>query len=129
MQLTEWKMEIGPKRVSPQPEMKRSAMMCWEAVNDFLNKDPHKGSKNKEENPIEKTEKSKHDEEHVKPTLNIGNQLKISIEEFCWEREDDRSTLYTQETEQHELVYITNLKDDLQKDSMKLYDEEGPNNK
>ena len=35
----------------------------------------------------------------------------------------------TQETEQHELVYITNLKDGLQKDGMKLYDEEGPNNK
>ena len=51
------------------------------------------------------------------------------IEEFSWEREDDGSTLYTQETEQHELVYITNLKDGLQKDGTKLYDEEGPNNK
>ena len=35
----------------------------------------------------------------------------------------------TQETEQHELVYITNLKNGLQKDGMKLYDKEGPNNK
>ena len=35
----------------------------------------------------------------------------------------------TQETEQHQLVYITNLKNGLQKDGMKLYDEEGPNNK
>ena len=35
----------------------------------------------------------------------------------------------TQETEQHELVHITNLKDGLQKDSTKLYNEEGPNNK
>ena len=51
------------------------------------------------------------------------------IEEFSWEREDDRSTLDTQETEQHELVYITNLKNGLQKDGMKLYDEEGPNDK
>ena len=34
-----------------------------------------------------------------------------------------------EETEQHELVYITNLKNGLQKDSMKLYDEEGPNDK
>ena len=74
-------------------------------------------------------EKSKHEEEHVESTLNIGNQLKISIEEFSWEREDDRSTLDTQETEQHELVYITNLKNGLQKDGMKLYDEEGPNDK
>ena len=34
-----------------------------------------------------------------------------------------------QETEQQILVYITNLKNALQKDSMKLYDEEGPNDK
>ena len=46
---------------------------------------------------------------------------------MSWEREDNESTLYTEETEQHELVYITNLKDGLQKDS--LHDEEGPNNK
>ena len=35
----------------------------------------------------------------------------------------------TQETEQHELVYIMNLKNGLQEDGMKLYNEEGPNNK
>ena len=34
-----------------------------------------------------------------------------------------------QETEQQQLVYIMNLKNGLQKDSMKLYDKEGPNNK
>ena len=34
-----------------------------------------------------------------------------------------------QETEQQQLVYITNLKTGLQKDSTKLYDEEGPNDK
>ena len=37
--------------------------------------------------------------------------------------------MYTQETEQHQLVYIMNLNDGLQKDGMKLYNEEGPNNK
>ena len=35
----------------------------------------------------------------------------------------------TEESEQQQLVYITNLKNGLQKDSMKLYDEEGPNDK
>ena len=53
----------------------------------------------------------------------------INAEELCWEREDDRSTLDTEESEQQQLVYITNLKNGLQKDSMKLYDEEGPNEK
>ena len=48
-------------------------MMCWEAVNDFLEKEPRKEQKNEEEKPVEKMEKSKHEEEHVKPTLNTDN--------------------------------------------------------
>ena len=55
-------------------------------------------------------EKLKHEEEHVEPTLNTGNQLKNSIEEFSWEREDDGSTLEMEEPEQQQVVYITNLK-------------------
>ena len=89
-------------------------MMCWEAINDFSNKEPCKGPTNKEKKTVEMTEKSNHEEEHVEPTLNTDNRLKNSIEEFSWEKEDDGSTLYTQEAEQHELVYITNLKDGLQ---------------
>ena len=34
-----------------------------------------------------------------------------------------------QETEQQQLVYIMNLKNGLQKDGTKLYDEKGPNDK
>ena len=34
-----------------------------------------------------------------------------------------------EESEQQQLVYITNLKNGLQKDGTKLYDEEGPNDK
>ena len=48
-------------------------MMCWEAVNDLLEKDPHKEQEKEEKKPIEKMEKSKHEEEHVEPTLNTGN--------------------------------------------------------
>ena len=79
--------------------------------------------------PIEKTEKPKHEEEHVEPTLNTGSRLKISIEEFSWERVDDGSTLETEEPEQQKIVYITNLKNGLRKDGTKLYEEEGPNKK
>ena len=66
------------------------------------------------ENPVEKTEKPKHEEEHIGPTLNTGTQLKNSIKEFSWEREDNRSALETEEPEQQQLVYITNLKNGLQ---------------
>ena len=48
-------------------------MMCWEALNDFPKKEPHVESKNEGEKPVEKTQKQKHEEEHVEPTLNTGN--------------------------------------------------------
>ena len=73
--------------------------------------------------------KRKHEEEHVEPMLNTGNRLKISIEEFSWEREGDGSTLGMEETEQQEIVYIMNLDHGLRKDGTTLYDEEGPNKK
>ena len=107
----------------------KTAMMCWEATNNFLEKEPHKEPEKVEKKPVEKTEKPKHEEEHVEPTLNIGNQLKILIKEFSWERKYDRYTLNMEELEQQQLVYITNLKNSLQKDGTKLYDEEGPHEK
>ena len=90
-----------------------TAMMCWEATNNFLEEEPHKEPEKVEKKPIEKMEKPKHEEEHVEPTLNTGNQLKISIEELSWEREEDGSTLDIEESEQQQLVYITNLKNGL----------------
>ena len=101
-------------------------MMCWETMNNFTKEEPHKEPEKLVKKPIEKMEKPKHEEEHVEPTLNTGNQLKILIKEFSWEREDDRSTLDSEELERQELVYITNLKNGLQKDGTELYDEEGP---
>ena len=106
-----------------------TVMMCWEVLKDSLRKEPHVESENKGEKPVEKMQKPKDEEEHVEPTLNTGNPLKISIEEFSWETEDDGSMLDTQETEQPHLMYIMNLDGGLQKDGMKLYKEEGPNNK
>ena len=79
--------------------------------------------------PVEKTEKQKHEEEHVGPTLDTGSRLKISIKEFSWEREADASTLETEEPDQQEVVYITNLKDSLRNYGTKLYDEKDPNKK
>ena len=73
--------------------------------------------------------KTKDEEEHVNSTLHIGNQLKISIEEFCWGTEDDASTLDTQQMAQWQLVYITNLENDLQNHGTKVNEEEGPKDK
>ena len=106
-----------------------SAMMCWESTESLAEKE-HREEPEKVVNKLVGTaEKQKHEEEHVEPTLNTGNRLKISIEEFSWEREGDGSTLGTEEPEQQEIVYITNLEDSIRKDGTTLYDEEGPNKK
>ena len=48
-------------------------MMCWEATNNFPEEQPHKEPEKVEKKPVEKTEKPKHEEEHVEPTLNTVN--------------------------------------------------------
>ena len=68
-------------------------------------------------------------EEHVNSTLHTGNELNISIKQFSWGTEDDTSMLEKQETAQQELVYITNLKDDLQNNSTKMNEEKHPKDK
>ena len=106
-----------------------SAMMCWESTESLAEKEHCEEPEKMANKLVETTEKQKHEEEHVEPTLNTGNRLKISIEEFSWEREGDGSTLGMEEPEQQEIVYITNLEDGLRKDSTTLYDKEGPNHK
>ena len=104
-------------------------MMCWESMSIFTKEEPHKEPEKVAKKPVKKTEKLKHEEEHVEPTLHKGNRLKNSIKEFSWQREDDGSTLETEEPKQQQVVYITNLENGLRKDGTKLYDEEGPNKK
>ena len=92
--------KLSNKKSNPTIKIKEieSKMMCWESTNNFPEEEPLKEAEKAEKKPIEKTENLKHEEEHAKPTLNEGNQLKNSIEEFSWEREDDGSTLCTGET-------------------------------
>ena len=106
-----------------------SAMMRWESTESFVEKEHREEPEKMANKLVETTEKQKHEEEHAEPTLNTGNRLKISIEEFRWEREDDGFTLGAEEPKQKEVVYITNLEDGLRKDGTALYDEKDPNEK
>ena len=106
-----------------------SAMMCWEPIENLEEEEPRDGQEKKANMLVETTEKQKHEEEHVGPTLATGNRLKISIEELSWEKEDDESTFETEEPESGQLVYITNLENGLQMDGTELNDEIGPNEK
>ena len=95
------KMEVELRTIMSKSMTKNkkveSAMMCWESTNNFSEEEPHKEPEKAAKKPVEKTEKPKHEEEHVGPTLNTGSRLKISIEEFSWEREDKGSTLEMEE--------------------------------
>ena len=106
-----------------------SAMMCWEPIENLEEEEPRDGQEENSNMLVETTEKQKHEEEHVGPTLVTGNRLKTSIEEFSWEKEDDKSTFETEEPESGQLVYITNLENGLQMDGTELNDEIGPNEK
>ena len=127
------KMEVELKTMRNESTTKKgkveSAMMCWEPTSNFSEEEPHEEPEKVAKKPVEKTEKQKHGEEHVGPTLDTSSQLKLLIEEFSWEREDDGSTLETEEPKQQQIVYITNLEDGLRKNGTKLYDVEGPNDK
>ena len=106
-----------------------SAMMCWEFTESLAEEDPHDEPKKVMNKPVEMTEKQKHEAEHVGSTVYMSNQLKISIEEFSWEKGDDESTFETEEHEAVQSVYITNLENGLQKNGTELNDEEGPDEK
>ena len=126
-------MEVKLKTMRSKSTTKKgkveSAMMCWEPTSNFSKEETHEEPEKVAKKPTEKMEKQKHEEEHVRPTIDTGSRLKISIEEFSWEREADGSTLETEKPDQQQIVYITNLEDGLQKNGTKLHDEEGLNKK
>ena len=123
------KLKIVRDKSMTKKDNVESAMMCWESTESFVEKEHCEEPEKMTNKLIETTEKQKHEEEHVEPTLNIGNRLKISIEEFSWEREGDGPTLGEEEPKQQQIVYITNLEDGLRKDGSTLYEEEVPNGK
>ena len=122
--LTTVKDEFTTKR-----DIVESAMMCWECTESLVEEEPHDEPKKVTNKPVKTTEKQKHEEEHVGPTLDTGNRLKISIEEFSWEKVDDEPTLENEELESEELVYITNLENGLQMNGTEVHDETGPDKK
>ena len=127
------KMETELETMENDPTTKydkaESTMMCWEPTSNLTEEKPHEEPEKVTKKPVEKTEKQKHGEEHVGPTLDTSSRLNILIEEFSWEREADASSLETEEANQQQLVYIMNLEDGLRNYSTKLYDEKDPNKK
>ena len=57
-------------------------MMCWERTESLAEEEPNDELKKVTNKPVETTEKQKHEEEHVGPTVYTSNRLKISIKEL-----------------------------------------------
>ena len=69
--------EISNKKSNPTIKIAEieSSMMCLESTSNFTEEEPHEELEKVAKKPIKKPEKVKHEEEHVEPTLNTGNQL------------------------------------------------------
>ena len=71
------KMEVELRTIRSKSMTKNekveSAMMCWECMSNFTEEEPHKDPEMVAKTPVEKTEKPKHEEEHVEPTLNTDS--------------------------------------------------------
>ena len=50
--------------------------MCWESTESLAEKEHREKPEKVANKLVETTEKQKHEEEHVEPTLNTGNRLK-----------------------------------------------------
>ena len=71
------KMEVELKIIKSKSTTKKDkveyAMMCWESTSNFPEAEPHEEPQKVTKKHVEKTEKQKHEEEHVEPTLDIGH--------------------------------------------------------
>ena len=56
-----------------ETEENEKAMMCWENLEDSLDKEPYKETDDKEKKPVKETQKLIDEEEHVNSTLHMDN--------------------------------------------------------
>ena len=95
----------------------KSAMMCWENLEDSEQEAKTKKTIGRDEETNDDKEKQDDEmdnEEHVKSTVYTGNRLKIPVKELKLGVDDNASTLATQETLMKNLVYITNIQEERQ---------------
>ena len=71
------KMEVKLKTMKSESMTKKgkveSAIICWEPTSNFSKEEIHKEPEKVAKKPTKKTEKQKHEKEHVRPTLDTGS--------------------------------------------------------
>ena len=73
MDKTEVELKTMKSESTTKKEKAKYAMMCWEPTSNFSEEEPHEEPEKVAKKPVEKTEKQKHREEHVRPTLDTSN--------------------------------------------------------
>ena len=94
-----------------EKEPNKSAMMCWESLDDSeqASKKRKTHAKDTETNDDKEIQADEMDgKTHTKCTANMGNQLNIPVDDLKLGA-DDALTLITQETSAKNLVYTTNI--------------------
>ena len=90
-----------------EKESYKSAMMCWESLDDSEPISKKRKTHTQDEATNNKADGTDN-KMHTKHTTNMGTHLNIPVDDLQLGVDDDASTLATQETLVKNLVYITN---------------------
>ena len=105
-----WKIQNGEKPMKPSEEPNKTAMMCWESLDD-----PEQASKKRKMlAQDDKTNDSDNKMDNKTPTVPMGTtnmvkHLNIPVGELRLGADDNALTLATQETPAKNLVHIMNM--------------------
>ena len=103
-----WKIWNGETPTKTSEESNKTAMMCWESLDDS-EQASKKQKTHAQDNETNDKADDMDDKTHTKHTTNMGKHLNIPVSALRLAADDDTLTLATQETSAKNLVYITNM--------------------
>ena len=98
----------GETPTKTREESNKTAMMCWESLDDSEQASKKRKTHAQDDKTNDKAE-DMDNKTHTKHTTNMGKHLNIPVGELRLGADDDASTLATQETSVKNLLYITNM--------------------
>ena len=102
------KIQNGETPMKTSEESNKTAMMCWESLDDSEQASKKQKTHAQDDETNDKAD-DMDNKMHTKCTTNMGKHLNIPVGALRLGAADDASTLATQETSAKNLVYITNM--------------------
>ena len=103
-----WKIRNGETPTKTSEESNKTAMMCWESLNDSEQASKKRKTYAQDDETNDKADDTD-DKMPTKRTTNMVKHLNIPVGELRLGADDDVSMLATQETSAKNFVYITNM--------------------